>query len=102
MQMSSEMQKLRDWLDKNEIIWGDNSYVMSEEETLVSAVTGYKFDLTIYRTQFNYKGKRFSVVQGQCTYGGSDGFLKLWNKSDWGEPAGWYTASDVIAELKKI
>lgn len=102
MQMSGEMQKLRDWLDKNEIIWRDNSYVMPEEETLVSAVTGYKVDLTIYRTQFDYKGKWFLVVQGQYTYGGSDGFLELWNESDWDESAGWYTASDVIAELKKI
>lgn len=102
MQMSGEMQKLRDWLDKKEIIWGDNSHVMSEEETFVSAVTGYKVDLTICRTLFVYKGKRFSVIQGQYTYGGSDGFLELWNESDWDEPAGWYTASDVIAELKKI
>ena len=83
-----EMEKLREALTANDIIWTDAS-----DEGL----------LPITRTHFEYKGYKWSVIHGHGTYGGFSllepdaGLLEIMsNAVDDGNPMGWLTAEEVM------
>ena len=88
----SEMQKLREYLDKNQIVWSDNS-----DDWEVA---------WICRTRFKYKKVTWSVIHGYGTYGGIDYFSGMDDQSlevmiDCKEPIGYLTAADIIELMEK-
>lgn len=85
--MCPEMQELRTWLDNNGIDWEDVS----------TGMEGCWID----RTHFEYNGVKWSVINGNGTYGGTDflsgvnaGLLEIMGAGK--DPIGWLTAADVI------
>ena len=100
MTVCEEMQKLRKMLEKKEIEWHDNSEVMSESK---------EWPMWICRTFFEYKGLKFSVINGFGTYGGWDGanpgttedenmgLLEIMIGDN--EPVGWLKAEDIMEIL---
>ncbi len=86
--MCKEMEKLREALTANDIIWTDASD---------------KGLLPITRTHFEHKGYKWSVIHGFGTYGGwshlepDAGLLEVMSSAiDGGEPMGWLTAEEVM------
>ena len=86
--MCKEMEKLREALTANDIIWTDAS-----DGGL----------LPITRTHFEYKDYEWSVIHGFGTYGGWNrlepdaGLLEIMsNAVDDGNPMGWLTAEEVM------
>lgn len=95
--ITEEMQKLRDWLDANNISWED----MSKD----SKVCSY----WMCRTKFEIGGYYWSVIHGYGSYGGfshynSDcGALELMcNAINSGEPVGFLSAQNVIEYISSI
>lgn len=85
-----EMQKLRKYLEENNIEYQDIS------------------ESYMCRTIFVYKKKRISVINGLGSYGGVDihtgenrGFLEVWGKPFGKNPVGHLTADNIIATLWK-
>ena len=96
MEVCKEMQKLRDWLDKNNIDWEDASEDFSKDSI---------DDFWICRTWFEIKGKKFSVINGYGTWGGirfldekNVGLLEIMGLDN---VIGYMTADDVIAALSE-
>ena len=89
MRACEEMKKLRNYLDRNEIPYCDNSD-----------------DLTkICRTRFEIGEVNISVIHGRSTYGGIDGLLELamWDEKGGSvDPTGWLSAKDVICVIKEL
>lgn len=90
--MTNEMRLFQKMLDKNNIEWEDNSEYGS-------------FPIT--RTQFNYRGYRWSVIHGFGTYGGyshfdqDKGLLELMSEAiDDGYPIGYLTAKEAFELVK--
>ena len=71
MEVCKEMQKLRDWLDENEICWEDVS-----EDFGKGIPSEIDYELWICRTHFEVKGHEISVINGYGTYGGYGLFSK--------------------------
>ena len=92
MVICEEMQKLRDWLNSENIEWYDNSD-----------------DLTLFwmvRTKFVVNGSTFSVINGVGSYGGcisydshNNGLLEC--MIDGNEPYGYLNADEVVAYINK-
>jgi hypothetical protein len=90
------MQKLRDYLDSNNIEWKDKSDDWS---------AGW-----ICRTHFYYKNNQWSVINGSATYGGfyldekqNPGQLELMvDCVNGGEPVGYLKAEDVIKYIEDM
>lgn len=84
-----EMQQLRDYLDTHGIDWHDNSDNLSEYQWTV-------------RTVFEHDGKRVSVINGFCTYGGhsfsgeNEGLLEIMFRDNIYDVKGWLTAREII------
>lgn len=103
MQVCAEMKKLRKLLDKKRIAWIDKSDDFEKRNP----------EFWIVRTHFEYKGKKWSAINGFGTYGGWNGanFPRMEEKDNMGlielmamnegEPKGWLTAEDVIKEIEK-
>jgi hypothetical protein len=102
MKVCEQMQLLRQLLDKKNIPWEDHSEDMTRDKDS---------PMWFCRTWFEYKGTKWSVVNGFGTYGGwfganpgasekeNMGLLELY---DWiSEPKGWLTANDVMKEIEK-
>jgi hypothetical protein len=96
MEVCKEMQKLRDWLDKNNIDWEDASEDFSKDSI---------DDFWICRTWFEIKGKKFSVINGYGTWGGirlldgkNVGLLEIMGLDD---VIGYMTADEVIAAISE-
>ena len=95
MEVCTEMTKLREYLDTNDIEWRDDSDEMSDWYFMC-------------RTKFDIKGNDFSVINGVGSYGGvnagckyNQGLLELWINQK-GEPTGYLTAEDVIKEIENV
>lgn len=87
MRACEEMKKLRNYLDRNEISWTDNS------------------DTELCRTRFEIGKVNISVIHGRSTYGGIDGLLELamWDEKGGSiDPTGWLSAKDVICVIKEL
>lgn len=87
--MVEEMEKLRQKLDEINIAWWDES------------------DFIIDRTKFEINGNRWSVVNGEGTYGGiqygsriNKGLLEV-RPNEHAEPIGWVTCEDVIEMIRR-
>lgn len=86
-----EMQKLRNWLDKHNIVWRDDSEYS---------------EFWMVRTKFEVRGHEFSVINGVGSYGGclvgtkNQGLLEC--MIDGYEPMGWLTARKVENQIKKL
>lgn len=86
-----EMQKLRNWLTKQDIVWYDDSY---------------NGECWMCTTVFKIGKNRYSVINGVGSYGGlvdvmathNNGLLEYRENNK--EPIGWLTAEDVIGSLK--
>lgn len=89
--MIKEMLKLRELLDQEEINWCDRS------------------DEVISRTHFEYKGYKWSIINGLGTYGGyyfdekdNKNLLELMSAAvNENEPIGFLTADECIEIIKK-
>ena len=99
MEVCKEMQKLRDWLDQNNIPWID----FSEDYGRLGKVPCF-----ICRTRFTADNHRVSVINGFGTYGGfsglgdsNKGLLEVMSDlfND-GEPVGYLTADELIKILQ--
>jgi len=97
MEVCEEMQKLRDWLDENNIDWEDMSEDFSK---------GSIDDFWICRTWFEIKDRKISVINGYGTYGGirfldgkNEGLLEIMGLDD--DVIGHMTADDVIAAISE-
>lgn len=100
MIVCEEMQKLRKMLEKKGIEWHDNSEVMSESK---------EWPMWICRTFFEYKGLKFSVINGFGTYGGwfganpgmtedeNMGLLEIMIGDN--DPVGWLKAENIMEIL---
>ena len=89
MKIVREMQKLRDELDIKGIQWEDVSV-----DTKV---------FWMVRTHFNYKGHKWSVINGFGSYGGVDfikgknqGLLECMTDARGDTPIGFLTAKEVL------
>lgn len=101
MIVCEEMNKLRQMLDKKNIPWHDKSEIMSENKD---------WPMWICRTHFEYKGIKFSVINGFGTYGGwfganpgiseeeNMGLLELMMDDD-NEVFGWLEAEDIMKAI---
>lgn len=95
MEICKEMLKLREYLDNKGIEWKDRSTIDS---------------CTIYRTHYDYKDYKFSVVYGFGTYGGYSPCFDIDKKLlevmseciNGGEQVGYLTADDVIKYMEGI
>lgn len=96
MNVTKEMQLLRDKLDEMGVKWID--------------VSDYCGDLSITRTRFrDKKGVEWSAIHGFGTLGGYDrmradeGLLEIWNEKS-SEPIGYLTAEQVtiIFDRKEV
>ena len=108
--LCEEMKKLRAYLDDHDVSWEDTSSIKSDEEIerlLSLSIPEAYSDTSIYRTQFEYEGTTYSVINGYGTYGGyrpstqkNDGMLEV---LDWSteKVSGGYTADEVIQQLFK-
>ncbi len=100
MTVCEEMKKLRKMLDEKEIEWKDNSEVISKSE---------EWPIWYCRTHFEFKGLKFSVMNGFGTYGGwfganpgmtedkNMGLLELMIEDN--EPVGWLKAENIMEIL---
>lgn len=96
MTVCEEMQKLRDYLDSKKIEWSD--------------VSDERVGTWICRTHFDYKGYKWSVINGLGTYGGfyidekqNPGLLELMvDCVNGGEPVGYLKADDVIKYMEGV
>lgn len=100
MIVCEEMQELRKMLDEKGIEWHDNSEVMSESKEQPIWICG---------THFEFKGLKFSVINGFGTYGGwyganprmtedkNMGLLEIMIEDN--EPVGWLKAEDIYEIL---
>lgn len=101
MIVCEEMKKLRQMLDEKNIPWHDASDVMSESK---------EWPMWICRTHFEYKGIKFSVINGFGTYGGwfganpgiseeeNMGLLELMMDDD-NEVFGWLEAEGIMKAI---
>lgn len=101
MKVCEQMQQLRNLLDEKNIPWEDHS----EDET-----RDKDWPMWFCRTWFEYKGIKWSVINGFGTYGGwfganpgaseeeNLGLLELWNHES--DPKGYLTADDVMKEIE--
>lgn len=102
MVVCNEMQQLRNLLDEKNIPWEDCSEDMTHAEN---------WPMWFCRTHFEYKGIKWSAINGFGSYGGwhglnpgntekeNLGLLELWNHES--EPKGYLTADDVMKEIEK-
>ena len=103
------MVKLRQALTDKGIEWIDKSTIRIADEIqklmeIMPDVDVDYLDTSMYRTHFDYKGKRWSVINGYGSYGGYDpidgkneGLLELLIGDAAGnEPIGNLTADDVL------
>ena len=109
MQICKEMTKLRQSLTNRGIKWIDKSVIKTADELqklmeIMPDVDANYLDTSMYRTHFDYKGTRWSVINGYGSYGGYDpidgkneGLLELLIDDDTGnEPIGYLKADDVL------
>lgn len=108
--LCEEMKKLRAYLDDHNVSWEDTSSIKSDEEIerlLSLSIPKAYSDTSIYRTQFEYEGITYSVINGYGTSGGyrpstqkNEGLLEM---LDWSteKVSGGYTADEVIQILFK-
>ena len=98
MEICKEMQKLRDWLDENNIPWMDQS----EDYHIDLGDLG---KMWMCRTKFEIGGVLCSVINGYGSYGGfnsfekdNQGLLEIWadQKINDGSPEGYLTADEII------
>ena len=95
--MPAEMLKFRKLLNDNKIAWKDNSSILDPPGTFFCSTD-------IFRTHFEWRGYKWSVINGYGSYGGWDdfhqknqGLLELMsNAVNGGEPVGFLTADDCI------
>lgn len=110
MKICEEMVKLREGLDKRNIAWIDKSDITTEERIkyfISQGISELFADATMYRTHFEHKGKKYSVIFGYGSYGGinainpsqNNGLLEL--MIDENTPKGWLTAEDVLNIVDK-
>lgn len=99
MEVCKEMQKLRDWLDENNIEWEDASEEFDEDK---------EYSFWMCRTWFKINRKRISVINGFGSYGGVDvlggeneGLLEVMGLIG-NDVVGHMTAEEVIAAIKVI
>lgn len=102
MIICEEMSKLRNWLDEQGIKWEDMS-----QDLLPDSPDELVSESWIVRTRFIVNGKKSSVINGFCTYGGyrfrpddNEGLLEEWGLYEC--PVGNLTAEDVINKIKQI
>lgn len=100
MIVCEEMQKLRKMLDEKNIPWNDASEDASEDK---------EWPTWICRTYFEFKGIKFSVINGFGTYGGwyganpgttedeNMGLLEI--MIEYNEPVGWLKAENIMEIL---
>lgn len=98
MEVCEEMQKLRDWLDENNIDWEDASEDFVEDK---------EHSFWMCRTWFRINGKRISVINGYGSYGGADvfhgenkGLLEAMGLIG-DDVIGYMTADEVIAAISE-
>lgn len=109
MQICEEMTKLRQSLTNRGIKWIDKSVIKTADELqkligIMPDVDANYLDTSMYRTHFDYKGTRWSVINGYGSYGGYDpidgineGLLELLIGDAAGnEPIGNLKADDVL------
>ena len=101
-EICEEMKKLRNLLDEKNIPWQDHS-----EDT----TRNKDWPMWYCRTWFEYKGIKWSAVNGFATYGGwfganpgaseeeNLGLLELYNGHD--DPKGWLTAEEVMRFIER-
>lgn len=112
MRLCEEMKKLRQWLSDNDIVWFEQSSIMSEKKIdyLMHICGGTErayFDTSIYRTHFIINGELWSVINGFGTYGGFEpyvnknyGMLEL--RIGDNNPMGWLSADDIIEMINGV
>ena len=89
-EICAEMQKLRNYLNENNIPWEDGS----EDKPM----------FWMCRTRFDIGDRNFSVINGYGSYGGlgwhgkNQGLLECWINQK-GEPEGYLTADEIIAKI---
>lgn len=107
MQICSEMQKLRNYLDGHHIEWVDCS---TDGDVIIGCMKNapdFKdSDFSMERTHFIYKDKEWSVIHGYGSYGGwhrvqdkkdDCGMLEVMSEAvNKGEPLGWLKSEEVI------
>ncbi len=109
MKMCEEMTKLRQTLTDKGIEWIDKSTIKIADEIqklmeIMPDVNVDYLDTSMYRTHFDYKGTRWSVINGYGSYGGYDpidgkneGLLELLiDGTEGNEPIGNLTADDIL------
>ena len=110
MKICEEMIKLREGLDKRGIKWIDKSDITTEERIkyfISQGISELFADSTMYRTHFEHKGKKYSVIFGYGSFGGINAIEPSQNNSllemmiDDDEPVGWLTADDVLKIIDK-
>lgn len=109
--LCDEMIKLRNRLTRMGIPWIDRSHIVTDDELEKLHSLGFPpefIDTTIYRTNFEYAGIRFSVINGFSTWGGyspsrdlNEGTLEVL-RCDTEEIDGGFTADEVIKLLNSI
>lgn len=92
--MCEEMIKLRKWLDKQKIVWWDDSCTYDEM-------------FFMHRTKLVLNGHEISIINGVGSYGGcvsagcrNMGLLEMWIVGQ-GEPKGNLTADEVVKEIER-
>lgn len=96
--MTEEMAKFRKLLNDNMVPWHDASKINQFEAPYAPCNTD------IYRTHFEWRGYKWSVINGFGSYGGwnsidqkNKGLLELMSEAvNGGEPVGYLTADEAI------
>lgn len=108
MKICDEMIKFREGLDKRGIKWIDKSDITTEERIkyfISQGISELFADATMYRTHFEHKGKKYSVIYGYGSYGGINAIGQnnylLEMMIDNNDPKGWLTADDIFKILDK-
>jgi hypothetical protein len=97
MEICHEMQKLREFLEAENIKWEDDSEESSDGEWWMC------------RTKIPFDGGVISINNGKGSYGGfvskpekNQGLLEIWcEELDFG-PVGWQTAKDLKPIIREI
>lgn len=87
--MPDEMISLRNALDARGVEWDNESDNLDRSFPFLN--------LIMYRTSFKWKNKRYSVICGYGTLGGTKGLLELHKGND--DPVGSLTAVEVLERM---